>query len=204
MWKPTQQEALWLHGGNLHQSRHDWLYLGLQLKARSDRIGRVPALAAALVTAAVSIGRLVAAATSAVVLAAFLGTGLAYGAVSALVPAVTADRVGVGAFSFAYVRVFTGWGCAGLLAPVASGFILGLQSHQPGHRRDVWLGRGRQATFRGPPTEVSADGELQVAVGSRTWSVEHHACPCSSHRDSVERWLFEATNGRHRGARLGG
>ncbi len=22
MWKPTQQEALWFHGGNLHQSRH--------------------------------------------------------------------------------------------------------------------------------------------------------------------------------------
>jgi diacylglycerol kinase family enzyme len=71
-------------------------------------------------------------------------------------------------------------------------------------RPDAWLGRGRQATFRGSPTEVSADGELQVAVGSRTWSVEHHACPCSSHRDSVEPGLFEATNGRHRGARLGG
>ena len=110
MWKPTQQEALWFHGGNLHQSRHGSLYLGLQLNARSDRIGRVPALAAALGTAAVSIGGLVAAATSAVVLAAFLGTGLAYGAVSALVPAVTADRVGVGAFSFAYGRVLTGCG----------------------------------------------------------------------------------------------
>ena len=23
MWKPTQQEALWFHGGNLHQSRQD-------------------------------------------------------------------------------------------------------------------------------------------------------------------------------------
>ncbi|VVB50002.1 FAD-dependent oxidoreductase [Beijerinckiaceae bacterium RH AL1] len=34
MWKPTQQEALWFHGGNLHQSRHYSLYLGLQLKAR--------------------------------------------------------------------------------------------------------------------------------------------------------------------------
>ena len=22
MWKPTQQPALWFHGGNLHQSRH--------------------------------------------------------------------------------------------------------------------------------------------------------------------------------------
>ncbi|MEI9414096.1 NAD(P)/FAD-dependent oxidoreductase [Mesorhizobium sp. Cs1321R2N1] len=34
MWKPTQQEALWFHGGNLHQSRHYSQYLALQLKAR--------------------------------------------------------------------------------------------------------------------------------------------------------------------------
>jgi putative flavoprotein involved in K+ transport len=38
MWKPTQQEALWFHGGNLHQSRHYSLYLGLQLKARYEAI----------------------------------------------------------------------------------------------------------------------------------------------------------------------
>jgi putative flavoprotein involved in K+ transport len=36
MWKPTQQEALWFHGGNLHQSRHYSLYLALQLKARME------------------------------------------------------------------------------------------------------------------------------------------------------------------------
>jgi putative flavoprotein involved in K+ transport len=35
MWKPTQQPALWFHGGNLHQSRHYSLYLALQLKARA-------------------------------------------------------------------------------------------------------------------------------------------------------------------------
>ncbi len=35
MWKPTQVEALWMHGGNLHQSRHYSLYLALQLKARA-------------------------------------------------------------------------------------------------------------------------------------------------------------------------
>jgi putative flavoprotein involved in K+ transport len=34
MWKPTQQEALWFHGGNLHQSRHYSQFLALQLKAR--------------------------------------------------------------------------------------------------------------------------------------------------------------------------
>ncbi|WP_119166599.1 NAD(P)/FAD-dependent oxidoreductase [Algihabitans albus] len=34
MWKPTQQEGLWFHGGNLHQSRHYSQFLALQLKAR--------------------------------------------------------------------------------------------------------------------------------------------------------------------------
>jgi putative flavoprotein involved in K+ transport len=34
MWKPTQQEGLWFHGGNLHQSRHYSQFLSLQLKAR--------------------------------------------------------------------------------------------------------------------------------------------------------------------------
>jgi putative flavoprotein involved in K+ transport len=38
MWKPTQQEALWFHGGNLHQSRHYSTYLALQLKAREAGI----------------------------------------------------------------------------------------------------------------------------------------------------------------------
>jgi putative flavoprotein involved in K+ transport len=36
MWKPTQVEALWFHGGNLHQSRHYSQYLALQLKARME------------------------------------------------------------------------------------------------------------------------------------------------------------------------
>jgi putative flavoprotein involved in K+ transport len=38
MWKPTQQEALWFHGGNLHQSRHYSQCLSLQLKARMEGI----------------------------------------------------------------------------------------------------------------------------------------------------------------------
>jgi putative flavoprotein involved in K+ transport len=38
MWKPTQQEALWFHGGNLHQSRHYSQFLALQLKARAEGI----------------------------------------------------------------------------------------------------------------------------------------------------------------------
>ena len=38
MWKPTQQEAMWFHGGNLHQSRHYSHFLALQLKARLEGI----------------------------------------------------------------------------------------------------------------------------------------------------------------------
>ncbi|BAC17422.1 hypothetical protein HMPREF0290_1119 [Corynebacterium efficiens YS-314] len=36
MWKPTQVDNLWFHGGNLHQSRHYSRYLALQLKARYE------------------------------------------------------------------------------------------------------------------------------------------------------------------------
>jgi putative flavoprotein involved in K+ transport len=38
MWKPTAQEGLWFHGGNLAQSRYYSLYLALQLKARMEGI----------------------------------------------------------------------------------------------------------------------------------------------------------------------
>ena len=34
MWKPTPVPNLWIHGGNLHQSRHYSQFLSLQLKAR--------------------------------------------------------------------------------------------------------------------------------------------------------------------------
>ena len=97
----------------------------------SDRIGRLPGLAAALGTAALAVGGLVASTTPVGVLAAFLGTGPAYGAVSSLVPAATADRVGAGAFSTAFGRIFTGWGFAGLFAPVAGGHLLHLRANHP-------------------------------------------------------------------------
>ena len=38
MWKPSSQEALWFHGGNLHLSRHYSLYVSLQIKARMENI----------------------------------------------------------------------------------------------------------------------------------------------------------------------
>ena len=39
MWKPTRQQGLWFHGGNLMQSRHYSIYLALQLRARAWRDG---------------------------------------------------------------------------------------------------------------------------------------------------------------------
>lgn len=38
MWKPVQQNGLWFHGGNLHQSRHYSQFLSLQIKARYEGI----------------------------------------------------------------------------------------------------------------------------------------------------------------------
>ena len=38
MWKPTKQDAMWFHGGNLHQSRHYSQFLSLQIKARMEGI----------------------------------------------------------------------------------------------------------------------------------------------------------------------
>jgi MFS family permease len=99
--------------------------------AWSDRIGRLRAVAVALTTGAVAIVALALPMPHPVVLAGYLGTGLAYGAVSALVPAATADRVGAAAFPSTYGLVFTGWGCAGLLAPLAGGRLLGLIERQP-------------------------------------------------------------------------
>jgi MFS transporter, OFA family, oxalate/formate antiporter len=99
--------------------------------AWSDRIGRLPAMAVALTTGAAAIVALAFPTSHPVVLAGYLGTGLAYGAVSALVPATTADRVGSAAFPTAYGVVFTGWGCAGLLAPLVGGQLLGLTEQRP-------------------------------------------------------------------------
>ncbi|MEO9469184.1 NAD(P)/FAD-dependent oxidoreductase [Parasphingorhabdus sp.] len=38
MWKPTAQDGLWFHGGNLQQSRFYSHYLALQLKARYENV----------------------------------------------------------------------------------------------------------------------------------------------------------------------
>ncbi|MGI9463256.1 MAG: flavin-containing monooxygenase [Aestuariivirgaceae bacterium] len=38
MWKPTRQDALWFHGGNLHQSRHYSQFLSRKRKARREGV----------------------------------------------------------------------------------------------------------------------------------------------------------------------
>jgi diacylglycerol kinase family enzyme len=67
------------------------------------------------------------------------------------------------------------WSCTAKGPLARAAFAAALVTGSHGDRHDVWMGRGRQAPFRGPPTEISADGELQVAIESRTRSVEHHA-----------------------------
>ncbi|SES79472.1 MFS transporter [Geodermatophilus poikilotrophus] len=98
----------------------------------SDRAGRLPALATALAATAGALAGLASRVAPAVVLTGFLVVGLAYGAVSALVPAATADRVGVRAFPAVYGRVFTAWGCAGLLAPLLAARVTDADGAQPG------------------------------------------------------------------------
>lgn len=90
----------------------------------SDRVGRLPSLALALAATGISVGVLATTVPPGVVLAAFTIVGLSYGAVSVLIAVVTADRVGARAFPRAYGWVFTAWGCAGLIAPVAGGALL--------------------------------------------------------------------------------
>jgi len=43
MWKPTQQESLWFHGGNLHQSHHYSLYLARSSR-RASKASRLPSM----------------------------------------------------------------------------------------------------------------------------------------------------------------
>jgi MFS family permease len=53
-----------------------------------------------------------------VLFAGFALLGIAYGGLSALLPAVTADVCDTRSFTRTYGRVFSGWGVAGLLSPV--------------------------------------------------------------------------------------
>jgi MFS family permease len=129
----------------------------------SDRIGRRPALVVALLVVGASLGVLCVPAPPAAVLVGFLGSGAAYGAVSSLVPAATADSVGEAGFAAAYGRVFTGWGCAGLLAPVAGDEVVRLAGAHPGLLALVGL----------PLLPAAAAELLRPAAGSGTSGHAH-------------------------------
>ena len=89
----------------------------------SDRVGRSAALhgnSALLVLACLP---LAAGSRGPVALLALLLLGAQYGALFALTPAATSDAVPSKRFGTIFGRVFTGWGLAGLLAPVAAAVL---------------------------------------------------------------------------------
>lgn len=90
----------------------------------ADRFGSVRCLLAVTVTAVAGYGALAGIPGAGVVMPVFLLVGGTYGAVSALVPAATADVVGPGRLAGTYGKVFLSWGLAGLTAPVAGGWLV--------------------------------------------------------------------------------
>ncbi|MDD7934193.1 MFS transporter [Actinomycetospora straminea] len=86
----------------------------------SDRIGRRAALHANSALLVLACLPLALGASGPVALAALLLLGTQYGALSTLTPAATSDVVPPERFGTTYGLVFTAWGIAGLLAPVAA------------------------------------------------------------------------------------
>ena len=86
----------------------------------SDRVGRPLALHTAAAALAGSCAALGTVDQHVVRLAALTLLGVEYGALSTLVPALTADHVPADRFGAAYGLVFTGWGVAGLVTPVVA------------------------------------------------------------------------------------
>ncbi|ALE72814.1 hypothetical protein AD006_13920 [Pseudonocardia sp. EC080610-09] len=86
----------------------------------SDRVGRRATLHANSALLVVVCVALAAGAGGPLALTALFLLGTQYGALSTLVPAAVSDVVPGGRFGATYGRVFTGWGVAGLVAPVAA------------------------------------------------------------------------------------
>lgn len=97
----------------------------------SDRIGRRAALHANSMLLVVACIPLALGTTGALALVALLLLGTQYGALSTLTPAATSDVVPPERFGTTYGLVFTGWGIAGLVAPVAAAGLATLIGYGP-------------------------------------------------------------------------
>lgn len=95
----------------------------------SDRLGTPATTASTLVALALAVTALGWLPAAAVVLIAMPVLGAAYGAISTLVPAATADLVRPERFGAAYGRVFSSWGVAGVLGPAAGSWLHGVAGH---------------------------------------------------------------------------
>jgi MFS family permease len=89
----------------------------------AGRSGMVPALTTCVLAQAVALAVASAVGAGWVVLVALLVVGTCYGGLSALVPAATAEVADPAEFGRVYGRVFTGWGLAGLAAPVLAAHL---------------------------------------------------------------------------------
>lgn len=89
----------------------------------SDRLGSTPSLWLTVSALIASVAVLGWVPTAPAVLAGLVLLGLEYGAVSALLPVVTGEIVPPRQFGWAYGRVFSSWGVAGLLAPALGGWL---------------------------------------------------------------------------------
>lgn len=91
----------------------------------SDRRGTVATTTVALIALTLAVAALGWLSDATVVFLALPVLGAAYGAVSTLLPAATADLVGRERFGTSYGRVFSSWGVAGVLGPAAGGWLHG-------------------------------------------------------------------------------
>lgn len=90
----------------------------------ADRLGSVNGLLAVAAIKTAGYVLLAAVAGAGIVVPVFFVLGAAYGAVSALSPAATADLVGSERLAGTYGKVFSAWGVAGLTAPAAGGWLV--------------------------------------------------------------------------------
>jgi MFS family permease len=92
----------------------------------SDRLGTVRTSALTLLALLLALVALGWTGSAGVLLVALAVLGAEYGAISALLPAATADLVGPERFGTSYGRAFTSWGVAGVLGPAAGSWLHGV------------------------------------------------------------------------------